>query len=217
MRAHRSRVLVHPSAPWPSCRSRCSGMRCRSRWSRLKHVRPPTKKDLGTKVRKLKPIVTTPEVIQELVAETAGLPPEDAAAGIIRLRPGGALKPVKDTSSSTTYKWKLGPLARGGPLLPLPPPRAGADAGVGGGACDPQPGGGAPRAEGEGGVDGRASVPKGKAATRNMPTLTLSHNIVHCEENGTVTFGVTKYPPWVLTAALPLALPSPTVPRRTLT
>jgi hypothetical protein len=54
-----------------------------------KHVRPPTRRDLGKKVRTLKPFSTTAEVIQEQLSVAKGLPPEDEASGIMRVTPGG--------------------------------------------------------------------------------------------------------------------------------
>ena len=46
-------------------------------------------------------------------------------------------------------------------------------------------------------VRARLYVPKGKAATRSLPTGTFSMNRVHMDENAEVTFGVTTYPPWM--------------------
>ena len=42
-----------------------------------KHVRPQTKKDLGKHMRKLKPIITTREVLEDQLSMARGLPASD--------------------------------------------------------------------------------------------------------------------------------------------
>ena len=41
----------------------------------IKYVRPPTRRDLGNRIKKLKPVLTTPEVLQEQLDVAKGLPP----------------------------------------------------------------------------------------------------------------------------------------------
>ena len=72
-----------------------------------KLVRPPTRKELGTKLVKGKPFPTTESVIQEQVAIAAGLPEEDELSGLLRLQPGGPVKPKKESATRTFYKIKL--------------------------------------------------------------------------------------------------------------
>ena len=81
----------------------------RELWGRatIRKVRPPTLRDLGTKVVKLKPFMSSPEVIQEAMSTARGLPPEDESAGILRATPGGVVKPEKETSAGMRYKIKL--------------------------------------------------------------------------------------------------------------
>ena len=73
----------------------------------LKLVRPPTRKELGTKLVKGKPFATTESVIQEQVAIAAGLPEEDEQSGLLRLQPGGPVKPKKVSATRTFYKMKF--------------------------------------------------------------------------------------------------------------
>ena len=48
----------------------------------IKHVRPPSKKDLGKKLRKFKPISTTRPVVDEMLSTSTGLPETDLASGM---------------------------------------------------------------------------------------------------------------------------------------
>ena len=72
-----------------------------------KYVSAPTRRDLGTKLQKLKLIATTRSVVEEMISTARGLPPEDEAAGILRVTPGGVVKPVTSKPSNDTYKIKL--------------------------------------------------------------------------------------------------------------
>lgn len=60
-----------------------------------KHVRPPTRRDLGKKIHKLKPIFTCRAVVEEMLSVARGLPAEDQMSGILRLTPGGVVKPTR--------------------------------------------------------------------------------------------------------------------------
>ena len=40
----------------------------------VKHVRPPTRRDLGTKVTKLKPVFTCAPVLEKMLSVARGLP-----------------------------------------------------------------------------------------------------------------------------------------------
>lgn len=71
-----------------------------------KHVRPPTKRDLGKKLRKIKPVTSTSEVIQEFLSARGMLPSQDLAAGIDRLE-DGTMKPTSKFSTVEMYKIKL--------------------------------------------------------------------------------------------------------------
>ena len=66
----------------------------------VKHIRPPTRRDLGKKVRKLKPIPTTRAVVEETLSVAKGLPPEDTQSGILRVTPGFAPSPSKTTTQN---------------------------------------------------------------------------------------------------------------------
>ena len=67
-----------------------------------KGVRPLVMKEQGTKVRTLKPVLTTRQVVNELLSTTRGLPPEDESSGLVRLTPGGVVKPTKMTAAADT-------------------------------------------------------------------------------------------------------------------
>jgi len=74
----------------------------------VKHVRPPTRRDMGTKVLKLKQIVMPASLIDELLSTARGLPPEDEQPGLVmRLTPRGVVKPTKATPTGKTTKIKL--------------------------------------------------------------------------------------------------------------
>ena len=73
----------------------------------VKSVKPPTARDLGTKVIKLKPIVAPRALINEMLSVARGMPAEDVQAGILRLTPGGVVKPTKNTSAGETTKLKM--------------------------------------------------------------------------------------------------------------
>ena len=166
-----------------------------------KHVRPPTKKDLGKKVRELKPIPTTRSVADELLSTANGLPAEDEQSGLVRLTPGGPVKPKKSTANRDLIKIKLQDqdhidavyslqhktptrgLGAARLVLPKGKEKKGFKAKQLAMAAAPW------RA--------RITIPKGKAALKRMPMIKLSHNVVMLDENGTVTFGVTTYPPWM--------------------
>ena len=167
----------------------------------VKHIRPPTRRDLGRKIRKLKPIHTTRAVVEETLSVAKGLPAEDEASGLLRVTPGGVLKPTKSTATGETVKLKLQDPSHIVSFLKMEE-RA------------PTRGFGAARlilkkgAEKKGATGKvvamaaaplrlRAFFPKGKAALRNLPTITLSFNRVYLDENADVTFGVTTYPPWM--------------------
>ena len=169
----------------------------------VKHVRPPTVRDLGTKVQKLKPIVVPATLLEEMLSTARGLPPADVAAGIVRLTPEGAVKPTQSTASGDTTKFKLQDpehiksffkleekqpsRCEGATRLKLSKAqeKRGLLAKTATMAAAP--------------VRGRAYIPKGTAALRSLPSLTLSLNRIHVDENGEVTFGVMvdKYPPWM--------------------
>ena len=148
----------------------------------VKHVRPPTVRDLGTKVRSLKPFTTTAKVVDELLSTAKGLPAEDEASGLVRLTLGGVVKPVKSTASMDTIKIKLQDTAHVKALYRLDE-RA------------PTRGMGAARlilpkgkerlgskgkmvAMAAGPVRIKAAIPKGKAALRRLPMIKMSHNVV---------------------------------------
>ena len=166
-----------------------------------KHVRPPTRRDLGTKIRKLKPVVVAPQIIDEVLSVARGLPPEDKEAGILRPQLGGVVKPTKTTATGDTTKVKLQDPAHIHSFFSLETkvPKRGLGAaklrlsksqqkrGLLGKEVDMAA---AP-------VKMRAFKPKGRAALRSLPTITLSFNRIHMDENGEVTFGVTTYPPWM--------------------
>ena len=166
----------------------------------IKHVRPPSKKDLGKKLRKFKPISTTRPVVDEMLSTSTGLPETDLASGIERETPGGAVKPTKKTSSGATIKIKLQPRAHLSSLLRLHD-------------LDPTRGQGAarlhlPRPQERRGLGGKrvtmaappfkikAYFPIGKNARMRLPTIAGSSNTVYMDENGDVTFGSMQYPPW---------------------
>ena len=74
----------------------------------IKHTRPPTKKDLGTKLRTIKPYPTTLTTLNELFAVASGLPEEDASMGIDRDETG-ALKPFVSKKKETGEPKKPSP------------------------------------------------------------------------------------------------------------
>ena len=167
----------------------------------VKHVRPPTRRDLGTKVLKLKPIVVPSILLHEMLSTARGLPPEDEQSGLIRLTPGGVVQPTRSTATGDTTKIKLqdpdhinsffkleekAPTRGWGATrlhLSKAQQKRGLLAKTASMAAAP--------------VRGRAYIPKGKAANKSLPTLSLSLNRCHMDENADVTFGVTTYPPWM--------------------
>ena len=140
-------------------------------------------------------------MIEELLSVARGLPPEDENSGLVRLTPGGVVKPTKKTSSGDTTKFKLQDPAHVKAFFSLETkvPKRGL------GAVKLNLGAGQERrgllaktaSMAAAPVRGRAYVPKGKAARRSMPSITLSFNRCHMDENANVTFGVTTYPPWM--------------------
>ena len=151
---------------------------------------------------KLKPIVVPAMVIEEMLSTARGMPQEDEQSGIIRLTPGGVVKPTKSTSSGHTTKIKvqdpnhivsffkmqekLPSRCEGATRLNLSKSqeKRGVLAKTASMAAAP--------------LRCKFYVPKGKAATRSLPTATISFNRVHMDENAVVTFGPMhdKYPPW---------------------
>ena len=159
----------------------------------VKHVRLPTKKDLGTKVTKSKPIASTLEVLQEMLSEANGLPHLDKGAGIQRTE-SGYIKPTKTTSAGDVYTIKLQVPSHIEAALRLherAPKRGWGAAKLNLGAGKERKGqlaksismAAAP-------VRLRTRIPQGKAATRNLPSVILSLNRVHLNLDGEVTFGV---------------------------
>ena len=168
-----------------------------------KHVRPPTRRDLGTKIRKLKPIVTCGPVVEEMLSVARGLPPEDVSSGILRKTPGGVVKPTKSTSSGDTTKLKMQDPNHIHPFFSLEqkvPKRGLGAVKLNLGKAQEKLGLLAKTATmAAPPVRARVYLPKGKAARRSFPTITLSFNRCYMDENAEVTFGsmVDKYPPWM--------------------
>ena len=166
-----------------------------------KGVRPLVMKEQGTKVRTLKPVLTTRQVVNELLSTTRGLPPEDESSGLVRLTPGGVVKPTKETATMETIKIKLQEHSHVSAVFKLHD-------------VDPMRGFEAarlllPAGKEKTGVRGKQvamaagpwrakiTIPKGKMALKRFPEIRMSHNVIMLDENGTVTFGVTTYPPWM--------------------
>ena len=83
----------------------------------LNHLRPPSRADLGTHARKLKPIQSMRKIVDELLSLAHFVPQEDESSGILHLSPGGVVKPTKSTSppNGELLPPPLGPPCRGGP------------------------------------------------------------------------------------------------------
>ena len=167
----------------------------------IKHVRPPTRRDLGKKIRKLKPIATTRRIFDEMLSVAKGMPEEDVSAGILRKTPGGVVKPLRETATGDTIKLKIqdpetvAKIIRMDERVPKRGFRAAKLILPKGAEKKGQMGKKVAMAAGP--LRARAYFPRGKAALRNLPTITLSFNRIYMDENGDVTFGVTTYPPWM--------------------
>ena len=139
---------------------------------------------------------------------THGLPAEDKQAGLERLASTGGLKvstgrlkPTKEAASGDTFKIKLQDPAQHRSLFRLQ-------------ERDPKRGMWATRAVfkkalgktakmvamAAGPTLVRAKFPKGKSARTQLPSMSLKLNVITCDENGDVTFGVKEYPPWMRSA-----------------
>ena len=148
-----------------------------------KGVRPLAVKEQGSKVRSLKPVLTTRQVVDELLSTAKGLPAEDEASGLLRMQPGGPVKPQKETSSGTTLKIKLQDPShvasffrlqeraptRGSGAAKLILSKPAAKRGLLGKAVSMAA---AP-------VRLKGFIPKGKTAKTQMPKLILSLNLIH--------------------------------------
>ena len=149
-------------------------------------------------MRKLKPIITTREVLEDQLSMARGLPASDEKAGLLRME-SGALKPTKETSTGAVYKIKLQAPAhlRAFYRLQDRDPKRGMDAGrlifkKALGKTAKMLAMAAPPAV------IRGKLPKGRSALSQFGSMSLKHNIVTMDENADVTyFGVKEYPPWV--------------------
>jgi hypothetical protein len=80
-----------------------------------KTVRPPSKKHLGTNLRKIDPLPCIPEIFHELTSTARGLPETSPLEGILRPSPpgypqrkqGDSLLPIKTSSVRKLYGAKL--------------------------------------------------------------------------------------------------------------
>ena len=165
-----------------------------------KILRPPTGADLGTKTRKTKPFPTTRTVVDSMLSVAKGMPPEDEALGILRMTPGGVIKPLKSTSAGDTIKVKLQDpdhiasfyslhekfptRGEGAAMLSLPKSKEKRD--LKGQAV----------VMASGPARMRAFIPKNKAATLRFASMRLSHQLTYMDENADVTYS-TGYPPWM--------------------
>ena len=160
-------------------------------------VRPPTKSILGTKLRKIKPVMTVPEVLQEAFSTERGFPEDDSKSKIVRSADGNLI-PESSTPTVDKFNLRITKLeemtsffrlgqrcpARGLETARLRLSAAKAARGVTGKmvamAAPP--------------LVVRASVPKGKAALSSLATITIKTNVVTMDENANVTMGATEYP-----------------------
>ena len=163
----------------------------------VKHVRPPTKKSLGKHVRRLKPIVTTREVVDDQLSVARGLPPLSEVS-ILKDKTTKELVPTIESASGLRMKVKLQQPKHVRAFWRLQD-RA------------PKKGWGAAKlifkkamgrtakmvAMAAGPAVVSARLPTGKSAQLVFPTLSVKHNVVTMDENADVTFGVTMYPPWM--------------------
>lgn len=167
----------------------------------VKHVRPPTKKDQGKKLRRLKPIPTTRTLVQENLSVQRGLPENDSESGIKRLTPGGAVAPKKTSVSRDVITVKLQDPEHVSSLMRLHeriPTRGQGAAKLILAKSEERRGLKGSRVAMATSVHMTASIPKHKAAQRRLAYVTYRWNIVFMDENSNVTFGVMeeKYPPW---------------------
>ena len=154
-----------------------------------KHVRPPTKKHLGTQMRKVKPFITTDETWHQLVSG------KDLA---LEMDGTGRVKPTVKTASREVYKVKLQELKHLRELYHLED-------------RNPTRGMGASklivkRAMGPTGKMvamvgppwiGNCRIPLGQSSLISLPSISFKHNVVMMDENTDVTFGVKDYPAWM--------------------
>ena len=173
----------------------------------VKHIRPPTKKDCGKNVRKLKPIVTTRAVIEDTISEAHGLPALSEAS-LLKDKKTGATIPKEIKQSGERIKIKLQDpkhvraFYRGqdrskkkcwGAAKLIFKKAMGRAAKMVALAAAP--------------ITISAKIPAGKSALTVFPTISVKHNVCTMDENGDVTFGVKEYPPWVCRATRPLQTP----------
>lgn len=207
-----------------------------------KHVRPPTKRHRGSKLRESKPVVTCEALWHEQFSTTRGLPwevqrthPPHAAhynalamslqhpylcvhvqhhresvcvlsmctqivadAGQLQRTIDGFIKEEKRTSTAIKFKVKMQDpkVVNAFYKMDERAPGRGVDASM---LIKKKAMGNTGKlvAMAAAPVIFRCHVPLGQAAMRSMLYITFKHNVVEMDENGSVTFGVRVYPPWV--------------------
>ncbi|KAL1514466.1 hypothetical protein AB1Y20_003565 [Prymnesium parvum] len=164
----------------------------------IKHVRPPTKRDAGRNLRKTKPIPTTEEIWEELICQKNGLPEGIPNSGLTRSGVDGKMVPTKISESRKIFKIKLQEPAHLRALYRLhdrvPSRGMGASKLIMKKSMGPT---GKMVSMVAPPWIGRCIVPVGKAALKNLPSISFKHNVVNMDENGDVTFGCKDYPAWM--------------------
>lgn len=164
-----------------------------------KHVRPPTKKHRGKRLRQSKPVITTAATWMRELSIEKGLPMEITGdAGLLERMDDGSLKPWKSTANSHKYRVKLQEPEAIAAFYRLHEraPGRGMDASM---LIKRKALGkmGKKVAMAAAPVLLRCHVPRGRSKLLSLPWLSFKHNVVELDENASVTFGVKDYPPWM--------------------
>ena len=166
-----------------------------------KMVRPPTKKMLGTMLRKSAPISTVPEAVVPSLSEERGLPAELPAKEkdkVVERTEGGGLKPTSEKQSAHVTAIKLQDPAHVKAFLRLheraPGRGLGASKLILSQSKERRGKVGTKVAMGAGPLHISLRVPQGKAARKQLSSVTVKMNVVTMDENATVTMGATTYP-----------------------
>ena len=173
----------------------------------LRTIRPPSKKHLGTELRKSDLITTTVDVLNDQFSMTRGLPAllankKDPEKMDLGRKEDGTLEPSQTTATVEHHRVRLQEPQHLESLFRFQDraPDRGMDASVlvlpkrkmqklGARASK------VAMAAGPFTLKGR--IPRGKARFERLPSLSYKTNVVMLDENADVTFGSIEYPPWV--------------------